>query len=113
MDILRGILGIGFLIGVAWLLSSSKRSVNWRLVISGIALRFIFAFAVLKFSYVRKGFQFVSSFFVVILDFTKAGADFLFGGLATDTQTFGYIFAFQVLPTVVFFSALTSLLYYL
>ncbi len=113
MDILRGLIGIGFLVGAAWLLSSSKRSVNWRLVITGIGLQFLFAFAVLKFSYVRKSFQFISSFFVVILDFTKAGADFLFGGLVTDTQTFGYIFAFQVLPTVVFFSALTSLLYYL
>jgi CNT family concentrative nucleoside transporter len=113
MDILRGLIGVSFLIGIAYLLSSNKKRIDWKLVASGIALQFVFAISVLKIDFVRKGFEFVSRFFVVVLDFTRAGADFVFGGLVTNTETFGFIFAFQVLPTVVFFSALSSFLYYL
>jgi CNT family concentrative nucleoside transporter len=113
MDIVRGFLGIAILIGLAFLFSSNRRKIDWKLVASGIVLQFVFALAVLKIDIVRKGFEFVSRFFVVVLDFTKAGADFVFGGLVSNTETFGFIFAFQVLPTVVFFSALSSFLYYL
>jgi concentrative nucleoside transporter, CNT family len=113
MDIARGLLGIAFLIGVSFLLSNNKKHVDWKLVISGILLQFVFAVSVLKIEVVRRIFEVISHFFVVILDFTSAGAEFLFGGLVTNTETFGFIFAFQVLPTVVFFSALSSFLYYL
>jgi len=113
MDILRGLIGITFLIGFSYLLSSYKKKIDWRLVASGIALQFVFAISVLKIDFIRKGFEFVSRFFVVVLDFTRAGAEFVFGGLVSNTETFGFIFAFQVLPTVVFFSALSSFLYYL
>lgn len=113
MDFLRGLLGVAFLIFISYLLSSYRKRVDWKLVASGIALQFVFAFSVLKVDMVRKGFEFVSRFFVIVLDFTKAGADFVFGGLVSNTETFGFIFAFQVLPTVVFFSALSSFLYYL
>ncbi len=113
MDILRGFLGIAILIGLAFLFSSNRKKIDWKLVASGTALQFVFALAVLKIDIVRKGFEFVSRFFVVVLDFTKAGAEFVFGGLVSDAETFGFIFAFQVLPTVVFFSALSSFLYYL
>lgn len=113
MDILRGFLGLATLIALAFLLSSNRKKIDWKLVFSGILLQFVFAVSVLKIDFVRKGFEFVSRFFVVVLDFTKAGADFVFGGLVSNTETFGFIFAFQVLPTVIFFSALSSFLYYL
>ena len=111
-NILRGTLGIVFLLAVAWLLSNNRRAINWRLVGAGLALQVVFALGVLKVPIVNKAFDAVASFFVVVLDFTKAGSAFLFGNIIERTDTFGYIFAFQVLPTVVFFSALSAALYY-
>lgn len=113
MDIIRGLIGISVLLFLSFLISTHKKNISWRLVISGILLQFLFAFAVLKVSFVKIGFEHVASFFVVVLDFTKAGSLFLFGDIVSNTKTFGFIFAFQVLPTIVFFSALTSFLYYL
>ncbi|MBP8239926.1 MAG: Na+ dependent nucleoside transporter, partial [Saprospiraceae bacterium] len=106
-NILRGTLGVAFLLGMAWLLSNNRRAINWRLVGAGMALQVVFALGVLKVPIVNKAFDAVASFFVVVLDFTKAGSAFLFGNIIERTDTFGYIFAFQVLPTVVFFSALS------
>lgn len=108
----RGLLGIGALLFLTWLFSVHKRSVSWSLVFKGLAIQFLFAFAILKISGVRLAFDKISGVFVTVLSFTEAGAEFLFRGLISDTDTFGYIFAFQVLPTVIFFSALTSLLFY-
>ena len=108
----RGLLGLTALLLLTWLFSGKKRQVNWGLVLKGLLIQFVFAFAILKVEVVRVVFEKLSGIFVTILSFTEAGAQFLFRGLITDTDTFGYIFAFQVLPTVIFFSALTSLLFY-
>ncbi|WP_256012648.1 NupC/NupG family nucleoside CNT transporter [Desertivirga xinjiangensis] len=116
MDIIhisRGLLGALFIIGLAFLLSSAKKSISWKIVISGLIIQLVFAIGVLKIPLIKSFFAAVSGIFVGVLDFTKAGATFLFGDLITRTDSFGYIFAFQVLPTIIFFSALTSLLYYL
>ncbi len=112
-DLLRGLLGMFGLLFITWLLSSEKKAIDWKLVGTGISLQIIFALLVLKVSLVMKIFEGVSGFFVKVLDFSYAGSLFLFGDLVSRTDTFGYIFAFQVLPTIVFFSALSSLLYYL
>ena len=112
-SILRGILGISFLLLVCCLLSSNRRKINWRLVISGLALQIIFAVLVLKVEYVALAFDWISDKIVAFLNMSEKGSEFLFGGLVADMDTFGYIFAFKVLPTIVFFSAFTSLLYYL
>jgi CNT family concentrative nucleoside transporter len=113
MYILRALFGMAVLLGVAVLFSSNRRRIPWRLVGIGMALQFIIAVLVLKVEIVRMGVDAVSNFFVRILDFNRAGTEFLFGSLITNTQTFGYLFAFNVLPTIIFFSALTSLLFYL
>jgi CNT family concentrative nucleoside transporter len=73
----------------------------------------VIAVGVLKVSFIQKGFELVGKLFIEILEYTKAGSSFLFAGLISDMDSFGYIFAFQVLPTIIFFSALTSLLFYL
>jgi CNT family concentrative nucleoside transporter len=73
----------------------------------------VIAVGVLKITLVQKGFELVGKLFIEILEYTKAGSSFLFAGLISDMDSFGYIFAFQVLPTIIFFSALTSLLFYL
>jgi CNT family concentrative nucleoside transporter len=112
MDWIRGLLGILGILLLSWLFSSSRKKVNWRLVLTGIFLQFLFAFLVFRISWFKTAFEWIAGFFVTVLDFTRAGSEFLFGGLL-ETDNIGYLFAFQVLPTVVFFSALTSLLYYL
>jgi CNT family concentrative nucleoside transporter len=112
MNAAQGLLGIVVLLAVAWGLGNNRRTVNWRLVVSGVALQFALAFLVLKVPAIRAGFENVSGFFIQLMTFSRTGAEFLFGGLM-DPATYGFIFAFQVLPTIVFFSALTSALYYL
>jgi CNT family concentrative nucleoside transporter len=112
-NILRGIIGIFSLVSICYLFSRNRKAIDWRTVGAAIALQGIFAILVLKVKFVRVGFEFISSFFVAILGYTRAGSEFLFSGLITRMDSVGYIFAFQVLPTVVFFSALSSLLYYI
>ncbi|MGB1206302.1 MAG: NupC/NupG family nucleoside CNT transporter [Chitinophagales bacterium] len=111
-NILRGIIGIFFLLLIAYLFSSNRRFIDWRLVGTGIVLQIIFGLLVLKVPFVGKAFQFIADFFVVVLNFSSKGAAFLFGNLVND-QSIGAIFAFKILPTVIFFSALSSMMYYL
>jgi concentrative nucleoside transporter, CNT family len=111
-DIVRGIFGMIVLLLITYLLSSNKRAIDWRLVGSGILIQIVFAILVLKVGIVREAFAFVAGFFVLVMDFTYQGSSFLFGSLM-DVNTYGFIFAFQVLPTIIFFSALSSILYYL
>lgn len=132
MEIVRGILGLIMLVGIAYLFSKHKKSINWKLVITGILIQFTLALFVFKeiqipFTEISLSsiFSFLASFFTQLLSFTNAGAQFIFGNWPDSAQIFklgaegrvehtiGYVFAFKVLPTVVFFSALTSLLYYL
>jgi CNT family concentrative nucleoside transporter len=101
------------MLGIAYALSTSRKNINWRLVVGGILLQFVIAILVLKVGFIRTGFDFISGFFIELMNFTRDGSLFLFGSLIENTDSLGYIFAFQVLPTVVFFSALTSVLYYL
>lgn len=109
----RGILGMISLLLLAFLFSSNRRAINWRTVAVGLSLQLIIAIGVLKVPFIQLIFEQIGKIFVSILEFTRAGSKFLFEGLVVDTGTFGYIFAFQVLPTIIFFSALTSLLFYL
>ena len=97
---------------IGYLLSSNRRRIDWRLVGTGLLLQVIFAILVLKVDRVAQSFDWLSQQVVTFLNFSEKGAEFLFGGLVNNQDTFGYIFAFKVLPTVVFFSAFTSVLYY-
>lgn len=109
----RGALGMFVLVIIAFLFSANRRAVDWKKVGIGLSLQLIIAIGVLKISFVQKAFNLVGQLFIEILEYTRAGSKFLFEGLVADMDTFGYIFAFQVLPTIIFFSALTSLLFYL
>lgn len=111
-SIWRGMLGLVVLILIAWLFSSNRRAVNWKVVGIGLTAQLLIALGILKVEFIASGFEAASRFFVLILDFTGKGSEFLLGGLL-DTSTYGYIFLFQVLPTIIFFSALTSVLFYL
>jgi CNT family concentrative nucleoside transporter len=109
----KGVLGMFSLLFISFLFSSNRKAINWKTVGIGLGFQLIIAIGVLKVSLVQNAFEGVGKIFVSILDFTKAGSKFLFEGLVVDMDTFGFIFAFQVLPTIIFFSALTSVLFYL
>ena len=109
----RGALGMVSLIVIAFLFSSNRRAIDWKIVGIGLTFQLLIAIGVLKVDFIKNGFEFVGGLFVSVLDFTRAGSKFLFEGLVVDMDTFGFIFAFQVLPTIIFFSALTSVLFYL
>lgn len=107
----RGVLGMVSLLIIAFLFSSNRWAINWKTVGIGLAFQLLIAIGVLKVDFIKSGFEGVGQLFVNVLDYTKAGSEFLFGGML-DINSFGFIFAFQVLPTIIFFSALTSVLFY-
>ncbi len=108
----RGVLGMICLLVIAYLLSTNKKAINWKTVGVGLLAQLLLAIGVLQVPFVQKAFEFVGKIFVKILDFTAAGSEFLLGGMM-DVESYGFIFIFQVLPTIIFFSALTSVLFYL
>lgn len=109
MEIFRGVLGILVLLFICYLLSFHKKSIDWKLVTMGMGLQVVIAIAMIKVSFIRDIFASVAGFFVIMINSAGESAKFLFGDLAKGTP-FG--FAFLVLPTIIFFSALSSLLYY-
>ena len=119
MDYLRGVIGIAVLLSIAFLFSVNKKQIDWKLVASGLVLQILIAFCVLKIPIVRNGFDYLGQGVVKFLGFAVNGAQFLFGDLAKNSNSvkanhnLGFLFAFQALPTVIFFSAVTSGLYYL
>lgn len=110
--IFRGFLGLFALIFIAWIFSKNRKAINWRVVFIGLSIQLLLAFSVLQLPFVQSFFEFVGKMFIAVLDSTKAGSEFLLGDLL-NPESYGFIFAFQILPTIIFFSALTSLLFYL
>ncbi len=120
MDYLRGLLGLAVITAVAWIFSRHRKQVDWRLVGIGILLQIIIALLITKVDFVEVGFNWVSAKFVTFLNFSLDGAEFLYGELARNSDAnpdvrhnLGFLFVFQALPTVIFFSAVTAGLYYL
>lgn len=126
LDVLHGLLGIVILLGIAYLLSNNKSKINWRLVGTGLSIQFFFAIFIMKgdnlaqyfspLGWPKAFFTWISSFFVLVLNYTTEGATFVFGDLAKSPGSegsLGMFFAFQVLPTIIFFASLMSILYYL
>jgi len=125
MEIIRGIIGMAAIVGIALAFSNNRKAVNWKLVGTGLGIQFILAIFILKgavmagywspLGWPKAFFSWLSSFFVVVLDFTTAGAEFIFGDLARSPgmeDSMGHFFAFQVLPTIVFFASLTAIFYH-
>lgn len=108
----RGLLGLVVLTAVLYAFSSNRKAISWKLVGLGFLMQVIFAVGIIHVPFFASIFEKVSSFFVVVLEFTRQGSNFVFGNLL-DVKSFGFIFCFQILPTIIFFSALTSLFFYL
>jgi len=111
-NIAFGLFGLAVLISFAYLLSGSKKSIDWRQIAAGVSLQIVFAIIVILVPGGREFFNFISRIFVKVIDFAMAGAEFIFGDLTKSTE-FGFIFAFQVLPTIIFFASLMGVLYHL
>lgn len=107
----RGVSGIFILLLFAYLLSNNKSKIQWKTVFVGLSLQILIAISVLKISIIKSIFETIGIFFVKLLEYTGSGIEMLFGELA-DTSKYGFIFVFQALPIIIFFSALTSILYY-
>ena len=107
-----GLFGLAVLIGIAFLFSSNKRAVDWRLVATGVGLQIAFAALVLLVPGGKDVFEAIGHGFVRVLGFVNEGSNFVFGGLM-DVDSLGFIFAFQVLPTIIFFASLMGVLYHL
>ena len=111
MDILRGVLGLLILVALCYVLSNNKKKINWNTVLVGGLMQIFLAFVFVKIDFARKILEVVVGFFSMMINSSQQSAQFLFGDLAKPGSAFG--FAFLVLPTIIFFSALSSVLYYL
>lgn len=112
----RGLLGMLFLIGLCYVLSNNRKAINWRLVLLGIVAQLAFAIGVLsqgKYNFFRIFIQWISDKFVEVINLAHKGIEFMFGNLADASGSWGYTFAIQALPNIIFFAALSSLFYYL
>jgi CNT family concentrative nucleoside transporter len=107
-----GVFGLAVLISIAFVFSAERGEVDWKLVVSGIGLQLLFAIIVIIVPGGREFFEGLSSVFVRIISFAMEGAAFIFGPLANPSNL-GFIFAFQVLPTIIFFAALMAVLYHI
>lgn len=110
-SIYRGIIGLMTVLFLAWLMSANRRAISWKLVVTGLLVQLVIAVSVLKVPLVQNIIEFVGQMFIKVLDFTKVGSEFLFGDFL-NVDTYGFIFAFQILPTIIFFAALSSIFFY-
>ncbi len=112
MEYLRGLLGLFVLIGILYVFSNNKKAIDWKLVVVALLMQFLLGLAILKVGFIRQFFDKISSVFLYVIEYTEQGSNLVFGGLM-NKQSIGYVFALNALPTIIFFSALSALLYYL
>jgi CNT family concentrative nucleoside transporter len=112
VGLLRGLLGMASIVTIAWVFSAKRKKVDWKVVAIGLSFQLVLALLILYVPPVQVAFEFVGKVFVKVLDFTRIGSEFLFRDLM-NVRSVGFIFALQILPTIIFFSALTSVLFYL
>ena len=107
----RGVFGMFFLIFIAYLFSNNRKAIVWKTVGIGLIIQVFIAIGVLKINFVKGLFETIGGFFIKVLEYTGEGTKMLLGEFG-DTETYGFIFVFQALPVIIFFSALSSILYY-
>ena len=110
-SLFRGLLGMCVLIFVAYLFSNNRKAIAWKTVGIGLLIQVVIAIGVLKIQWVKRVFEALGNFFIKILEYTGEGTKMLLGQFG-NTETYGFIFVFQALPVIIFFSALSSILYY-
>ena len=114
MGHLQGLVGIFGVLAVGWLFSTARSRINWRVVLGGVALQFVLAYLLLRFEPVVAVFDKAAAGFDAVIGCADAGIVFVFGpNLASPSGPWGFIFAVRVLPVIIFFASLMSILYYL
>jgi CNT family concentrative nucleoside transporter len=113
LDILRALIGIAAFLGIAWLISDSRKSVNWRLIVGGLVLQSVLAVIFLKFPGPSVTIEWVAQGVVELLAFSQQGGRFIFGSFVDNAESTGAVFAFKVLPSIIFFSAISAILFYI
>ena len=111
-SVLKGTLGLFILMVIAISASSNRKAIPWKTVVFGLLTQLVIGICILKVPFIQALFEQIGTVFIKVIEYTLAGSTFLFGDIVDLTKT-AYIFAFQVLPVILFFSALTSVLYYL
>ena len=111
ISLTRGVFGMFFLIFIAYLFSNNRKAIAWKTVGIGLIIQVFIAIGVLKINFVKGLFETIGGFFIKVLEYTGEGTKMLLGEFG-DTETYGFIFVFQALPVIIFFSALSSILYY-
>ncbi len=113
MSLLKGVIGMLVILGIAWVFSSNRKAISWKVVGIGLGIQILLALGILYIPFVQIIFDFVGRVFVKILGFTEAGAEFLFKSFGANVIEPPLLnFAITILPTIIFFSALTSVLFY-
>jgi len=113
-SILRGMLGLIVILLIAYLLSSNRKAINWKVVGIGLMIQIVFAVGVMQVPLIQDFFNIIGKVFLKIIGFTTAGTNFLYGEMLNKIPNrTGVVLLFEILPTIIFFSALTSLLFYL
>jgi len=110
---LTGLIGIVSILGLAYAFSTSRRSIRLRTIAWGLGLQLVFAIIVLKWSFGQRFMQAAGDGVTKLLSYASAGSEFVFGKLGVPAPPVGFVFAFQVLPTIIFISAFFAVLYYL
>lgn len=114
IGVLKGLIGMSVLIGISWAFSTNRKAIDWKLVGMGLLIQLVLAVCIIKVPFIESGFEMISAGFVKIISFTNKGTEFLFSSFITGKIESPLVnFVVMVLPTIVFFSALSSLLYYL
>jgi CNT family concentrative nucleoside transporter len=113
VKLLRGVVGMAALIAIAWAFSSNRKKINWRMVGTGLLFQLLLAIGILYIPFVQFFFEFVGKGFVKILTFTNEGVSYLLKNNTGEVAPAMQNFAFSILPTIIFFAALSSLLFYL
>jgi concentrative nucleoside transporter, CNT family len=109
--IIHGLIGVTFILLVCYFLSENRRAISWKVVFAGLLCQFALGIGVIYIPAFYRTFELLASIFIRVINFSKEGSRFVFGDLV-DVHKIGYVFAFQVLPAIVFIGALTGLLYY-
>lgn len=109
----RGAIGMVFLVLLCYLFSNNRKAINWKLVLLGITAQICFALGILRVNFIKIIFGWLSEKFVELINIGHKGTEFMFGKLADASDSWGYVFAVQVLPIIIYFAALSAMLYYL
>jgi CNT family concentrative nucleoside transporter len=113
LGLLRGLIGLVALLAICYLFSANRKGIDWKLVLTGMVIQVLFGVLILKIPIMTNIFQFLSDAFVKLINLSHKGTEFIFGELANPSGSWAYVFAIQVLPNIIFFAALSSILYYL